>query len=99
MWLGCLWLNMWMAALRRHEAAGWLRKMMGGKEIEAEPSEDEFRIGLRSGIILCNVLNTLQPGAISKVFLTNPSSIISILVSALCFSMLVIHYILLNFAR
>lgn len=58
------------ASLRRYEAAGWLRKMVGvvgGKDLAAEPSEEEFRLGLRSGIILCNVLNKLQPGAVPKV--------------------------------
>ncbi|KAF9619009.1 hypothetical protein IFM89_003912 [Coptis chinensis] len=58
------------AAMRRYEAAGWLRKMVGvvgGKDLPAHPSEEEFRIGLRSGIILCNVLNKVQPGAIPKV--------------------------------
>ncbi|XP_047313191.1 kinesin-like protein KIN-14F isoform X2 [Impatiens glandulifera] len=55
---------------RRYEAAGWLRKtvgVVGGKDLPAEPSEEEFRIGLRSGIILCNVLNKVTPGAIPKV--------------------------------
>lgn len=58
------------AALRRYEAAGWLRKtvgVVGGKDLPAEPSEEEFRLGLRSGIILCNVLNKVQPGAVPKV--------------------------------
>jgi kinesin family protein C2/C3 len=58
------------AAFRRYEAAGWLRKMVGvvaAKDLPAEPSEEEFRLGLRSGIILCNVLNKVQPGAVSKV--------------------------------
>ncbi|KAJ7977614.1 Kinesin-like protein [Quillaja saponaria] len=58
------------AALRRNEAAGWLRKMVGvvaAKDLPAEPSEEEFRLGLRSGIILCNVLNKVQPGAVPKV--------------------------------
>ncbi|XP_042515804.1 kinesin-like protein KIN-14I isoform X2 [Macadamia integrifolia] len=58
------------AAFRRYEAAGWLRKMVGlvaAKDLPAEPSEDEFRLGLRSGIILCNVLNKVQPGAVPKV--------------------------------
>ncbi|KAL9248982.1 Kinesin-like protein [Drosera capensis] len=58
------------ASLRRYEAAGWLRKMVGvvaGKDLPAEPSEEHFRIGLRSGIILCNVLNKIQPGAVPKV--------------------------------
>ncbi|XP_058770299.1 kinesin-like protein KIN-14I [Vicia villosa] len=58
------------AALRRYEAAGWLRKMVGvvaAKDLPAEPSEEEFRLGLRSGIVLCNVINKVQPGAVSKV--------------------------------
>ncbi|WJZ90408.1 hypothetical protein VitviT2T_009554 [Vitis vinifera] len=58
------------AASRRYEAAGWLRKMVGvvvGKDLPAEPSEEEFRLGLRSGSILCTVLNKIQPGAVSKV--------------------------------
>ncbi|KDP23424.1 hypothetical protein JCGZ_23257 [Jatropha curcas] len=58
------------ASLRRYEAAGWLRKMVGvvaGKDLPAEPSEEDFRLGLRSGIILCNVLNKVQPGAVPKV--------------------------------
>ncbi|XP_061350284.1 kinesin-like protein KIN-14I [Gastrolobium bilobum] len=58
------------AAFRRYEAAGWLRKMVGvvaAKDLPAEPSEEGFRLGLRSGIILCNVLNKVQPGAVPKV--------------------------------
>ncbi|CAL0320851.1 unnamed protein product [Lupinus luteus] len=58
------------AAFRRYDAAGWLRKLVGivaAKELPAEPSEEEFRLGLRSGIILCNVLNKVQPGAVPKV--------------------------------
>ncbi|XP_021821255.1 kinesin-like protein KIN-14I isoform X1 [Prunus avium] len=58
------------ASLRRYEAARWLRKMVGvvgGKDLPAEPSEEDFRLGLRSGIILCNVLNKVQPGAVLKV--------------------------------
>ncbi|KAJ7977892.1 Kinesin-like protein [Quillaja saponaria] len=58
------------SSLRRYEAAGWLRKtvgVVGGKDLPAEPSEEDLRIGLRSGIILCNVLNKVQPGAVPKV--------------------------------
>ncbi|KAE9593707.1 putative minus-end-directed kinesin ATPase [Lupinus albus] len=58
------------ASLRRYEATGWLRKtvgVVGGKDLPAEPSEEDFRLGLRSGIILCNVLNRIQPGAVPKV--------------------------------
>ena len=52
--------------------------VVGGKDLPAEPSEEEFRVGLRSGIILCNVLNKVQPGAVPKV----PLNLISI---SLCF--------------
>lgn len=58
------------AAIRRYDGAGWLRKMVGvvgAKDLPAEPSEEEFRLGLRSGLILCNVLNKVQPGAVPKV--------------------------------
>lgn len=58
------------AAIRRYEAASWLRKMIGvvaAKDLPAEPSEEEYRLGLRSGLILCNVLNKVQPGAVPKV--------------------------------
>ncbi|XP_065860426.1 kinesin-like protein KIN-14I isoform X2 [Euphorbia lathyris] len=58
------------AASRRSEAAGWLRKMVGvvqAKDLPAEPSEEEFRLGLRSGIVLCNAINKVQPGAVPKV--------------------------------
>ncbi|KAK5812312.1 hypothetical protein PVK06_027741 [Gossypium arboreum] len=59
-----------LTASRRYEAARWLRKMVGvvaAKDLPAEPLEEEFRLGLRSGIILCNVLNKVQPGAVPKV--------------------------------
>ncbi|KAK2638462.1 hypothetical protein Ddye_026257 [Dipteronia dyeriana] len=58
------------AALRRYEAAMWLRRtvgVVGGKDLPAQPSEEEFRLALRSGIVLCNVLNKIQPGAVPKV--------------------------------
>ncbi|KAF9606016.1 hypothetical protein IFM89_021448 [Coptis chinensis] len=67
------------AALRRYEAAGWLRKMVGvvgAKDLAAEPSEEEFRLGLRSGLILCNVLNRVQPGAVPKVVESPSDSIV-----------------------
>ncbi|KAL9662880.1 hypothetical protein QQ045_027715 [Rhodiola kirilowii] len=57
-------------SLRRYEAAEWLRRIVGavgGKDLPDEPSEEEFRLGLRSGIILCNALNRVQPGAVPKV--------------------------------
>ncbi|KAL1195370.1 Kinesin-like protein KIN-14H [Cardamine amara subsp. amara] len=56
--------------LRRYEAARWLRNtlgVVGGRDLPADPSEDDFRIALRSGILLCNVLNRVKPGAVPKV--------------------------------
>ncbi|KAJ6848553.1 kinesin-like protein KIN-14Q isoform X2 [Iris pallida] len=58
------------AATRRSDAARWLRRTVGvvlGKDLPEEPSEEEFRLGLRNGIILCNALNRVQPGAVPKV--------------------------------
>ncbi|KXG23658.1 kinesin-like protein KIN-14Q [Sorghum bicolor] len=58
------------AAIRRHEAASWLRKTVGAvcaKDLPEEPSEEEFQLGLRNGIVLCNALNKAQPGAIPKI--------------------------------
>ncbi|MCI28353.1 kinesin-4-like, partial [Trifolium medium] len=52
------------ASSRRNEAAKWLRNIVGGRELLDEPSEEAFRIALRSGIILCNALNKVQPGAV-----------------------------------
>ena len=66
-----------LAGLRRNEAAGWLRKTVGtvgGKDLPAEPSEEDLRIALRSGIILCTALNKIQPGAVPKVCLFMKSS-------------------------
>ncbi|CAN0914119.1 Kinesin-like protein KIN-14G [Linum grandiflorum] len=59
------------ASAKRYEAADWLRKTVGigggSKDLPSQPSEEEFRLGLRSGIILCNVFNKVQPGRIAKV--------------------------------
>lgn len=38
-----------------------------GKDLAEEPSEEEFRLGLRNGIVLCNALNKVQPGSVPKV--------------------------------
>ncbi|GAA0148903.1 microtubule binding motor protein [Lithospermum erythrorhizon] len=67
------------AALRRNEAAAWLRKMVGffgGRDLPDQPSEEEFRLGLRSGIVLCNVLNKVKPGAVPKVVEAPADSIV-----------------------
>lgn len=41
--------------------------VVAAKDLPEEPSEEEFRLGLRSGMILCNVLNKVVPGAVPKV--------------------------------
>lgn len=73
------------AAIRRHEAASWLRKTVGvvcAKDLPEEPSEEEFQLGLRNGIILCNALNKVQPGAIPKVTLLTLNFLVSLLAVA-----------------
>jgi len=47
--------------------------VVAAKDLPAEPSEEEFRLGLRSGMILCNVLNKVQPGAVQKVTFVLPN--------------------------
>ncbi|XP_073113690.1 kinesin-like protein KIN-14F [Elaeis guineensis] len=57
------------AASRRFEAARWLRQMDRGalESLATEPSEEEFCVVLRNGLILCNILNRVNPGAVPKV--------------------------------
>lgn len=57
------------AAARRNQAAEWLRQMDHGaaEVLPSEPSEEHFCLSLRNGLILCNVLNKVNPGAIPKV--------------------------------
>ncbi|KDP32619.1 hypothetical protein JCGZ_13169 [Jatropha curcas] len=57
------------AASRRYQAAEWLRQMDKGASatLPKEPSEEEFCLALRNGLILCNVLNKVNPGAVLKV--------------------------------
>ncbi|KAL9230047.1 hypothetical protein vseg_005441 [Gypsophila vaccaria] len=57
------------SAQRRYKAAGWLREMdqVAWDTLPKEPSEDVFCLALRNGLILCNVLNKVNPGAVPKV--------------------------------
>jgi kinesin family protein C2/C3 len=41
--------------------------MVGPLDLSEEPSEEELRICLRSGLVLCNLINKLHPGSIPKV--------------------------------
>lgn len=57
------------SASRRCQAAEWLRQMDQGawEVLPKQPSEEEFCLALRNGLILCNVLNKVNPGAVHKV--------------------------------
>ncbi|MED6109539.1 Kinesin-like protein KIN-14F [Stylosanthes scabra] len=57
------------AASRRYQASEWVREMDEAAKafLPKEPSEEEFRNALRNGLILCNVLNKVHPGAVYKV--------------------------------
>ncbi|KAL3637227.1 hypothetical protein CASFOL_019526 [Castilleja foliolosa] len=55
------------AALRRCQAVYWLDYLVGPLGIPSQPSEKEFISCLRNGLILCNVINKIQPGSVSKV--------------------------------
>ncbi|RCV23383.1 hypothetical protein SETIT_5G001800v2 [Setaria italica] len=60
------------AAWRRHQAASWLQTMVGSFGSSPCPSEQEFVASLRNGIVLCNAINKLQPGAVPKVITNAP---------------------------
>lgn len=57
------------SASRRYQASEWLRQMDHGASsaLPKEPSEEDFCLALRNGLILCNVLNKVNPGAVLKV--------------------------------
>ncbi|XP_024014906.1 kinesin-like protein KIN-14L [Eutrema salsugineum] len=55
------------AAARRLQAVQWLQSVVGQLGIPSQPSEKEFISCLRNGMILCNAINKIRPGAVSKV--------------------------------
>uniref|UniRef100_A0A0E0H1X2 Kinesin motor domain-containing protein n=1 Tax=Oryza nivara TaxID=4536 RepID=A0A0E0H1X2_ORYNI len=57
------------SAARRCEAARWLRQMeaAAAESLPERPEEEEFCVALRNGLVLCNVLNHVNPGAVPKV--------------------------------
>lgn len=54
-------------ALRRYQAKEWLESLVGPLGISKQPSEREFISCLRSGLVLCNAINKIQPGSVQKV--------------------------------
>ncbi|KAI3682959.1 hypothetical protein L1987_83367 [Smallanthus sonchifolius] len=66
------------SATKRNEATRWLRKSVGvvaAKDLPAKPSEQNFRMGLRSSLILCSALNKSEPGSIPKLVGTPSDSV------------------------
>ncbi|XP_010543540.1 PREDICTED: kinesin-like protein KIN-14G isoform X2 [Tarenaya hassleriana] len=55
------------AGMRRFQAVEWLHSTVGPLGISTKPSEREFISCLRNGLILCNAINKIHPGAVSKV--------------------------------
>ncbi|XP_015692341.2 kinesin-like protein KIN-14F [Oryza brachyantha] len=57
------------SAARRCQAARWLQQMEPAavESLPERPSEEEFCVALRNGLVLCNVLNRVNPGAVPKV--------------------------------
>ncbi|KAJ6921821.1 kinesin-like protein KIN-14L [Populus alba x Populus x berolinensis] len=55
------------AAWRRYQAASWLENLVGPIGISNNPSEKEFISRLRNGLVLCNAINKVHPGAVPKV--------------------------------
>ncbi|KAK1397499.1 Calponin-homology (CH) domain-containing protein [Heracleum sosnowskyi] len=55
------------SALRRYQATEWLQGLVGPLGISNQPSEKEFISCLRSGLVLCNAINKIQPGSVQKV--------------------------------
>ncbi|CAM6051253.1 unnamed protein product [Sphagnum compactum] len=62
------------AANRRMLAAMWLQEIVGVTTLPNEPSEEELRLCLRNGLVLCNAINKVQPGAVPKVVEIPPLS-------------------------
>ncbi|GER25858.1 kinesin-like polypeptide [Striga asiatica] len=55
------------AALRRYQAVHWLDYLVGPLGIPSQTTEKQFISCLRNGLILCNVINKIQPGSVPKV--------------------------------
>ncbi|KAF3776092.1 Kinesin-4 [Nymphaea thermarum] len=67
-----------LAAARRFQAAAWLRSTLGESlKLSPQPSEEEFLSCLRNGLVLCNAINKIKPGAVPKVVESHSASILS----------------------
>ncbi|CAJ1912554.1 unnamed protein product [Sphenostylis stenocarpa] len=55
------------ASCRRYMATQWLESQVGPLGISNQPTERELLSCLRNGLILCNAINKIHPGAVPKV--------------------------------
>ncbi|XP_052728949.1 kinesin-like protein KIN-14L [Vigna angularis] len=55
------------AACRRYKATQWLESQVGPLGLPSQPTERELISCLRNGLILCNAINKIHPGAVPKV--------------------------------
>lgn len=55
------------SATRRHQANLWLQEMVGDLGLSYDSTEEDLRLCLRNGLILCKLINKVQPGAVPKV--------------------------------
>ncbi|XP_027917080.1 kinesin-like protein KIN-14L isoform X2 [Vigna unguiculata] len=55
------------AACRRYKATQWLESLVGPLGISSQPTERELISCLKNGLILCNAINKIHPGAVPKV--------------------------------
>ncbi|KAF9592793.1 hypothetical protein IFM89_017363 [Coptis chinensis] len=67
------------SALRRYQASAWLESFLERSiGLSTQPTEQEFVSCLRNGLILCNVINKIQPGSVPKVIESSNTSTWSI---------------------
>lgn len=80
--------------LKRNEVVRWIRYIfgvVGGRDLFVDFFEDDFRIVLRSGILLCNVFNKVKFGVVLKVCFL----FIYFLLFCICFFLILLLYVFL----
>ena len=60
--------------IAEQEAVDWINSVLGGTELGDAYGKDAVQEKLKDGIILCKLMNTLQPGAIKKIHPANSNS-------------------------
>ncbi|KAI5064530.1 hypothetical protein GOP47_0021200 [Adiantum capillus-veneris] len=52
---------------KRCHAASWLQRMIGPLDLPIDPSEEDLRLCLRDGSVLCRLITKVDPALLSKV--------------------------------